>query len=71
MCRRCGKVLDHPGYTKAGTNSMGRHWKGEKCRRAANQAKQPNIRQLIQDIVGPLTNIKFYTNLLLNRPVQV
>lgn len=52
MCRRCGKTLDHPGYTSHGTNSMGRHWKGEKCRKAtSNAAKQLNIRQLIQDAV--------------------
>jgi hypothetical protein len=50
-CRQCGKILDHPGHTKAGTNSMGRHWRGEKCRRAAKQTKQPDIRQLIQDEV--------------------
>ncbi|KAJ6126403.1 hypothetical protein N7523_002015 [Penicillium sp. IBT 18751x] len=28
-CQRCGKILDHPGHTKMGTNSMGRHWKGQ------------------------------------------
>lgn len=48
-CQRCYKILDHPGHTKQGTNSMGRHWRGEKCRRAANQSQQPNIRRLLQD----------------------
>lgn len=59
MCRRCGKILDHPSYTAHGTNSMGRHWKGEKCRRSANQAsKQPNIRSLMQDTVRILIRCK-------------
>jgi hypothetical protein len=51
-CQRCYKILDHPGHTKQGTNSMGRHWRGEKCRRAAKQAQQPNIYQLLQDEVS-------------------
>ncbi|OQD65576.1 hypothetical protein PENANT_c294G02633, partial [Penicillium antarcticum] len=42
-------ILEYPGYTKQGTNSMGRHWRGEKCRRARTQAQQPNIRRLLQD----------------------
>lgn len=56
-CRQCGKILNHPGHTKAGTNSMGRHWRGEKCRRAAKQTKQPDIRQLIRIVVGKLRHI--------------
>lgn len=51
-CQRCGKILDHPGHTKAGTNSMGRHLKGEKCRRAAQHTQQSSIRQLIQEEVN-------------------
>jgi hypothetical protein len=46
--RRCGKILDHPGHSKMGTNSMGRHWKGEKCRRAVKNATQPDIRRIMQ-----------------------
>ncbi|KAJ5152416.1 hypothetical protein N7492_009696 [Penicillium capsulatum] len=48
-CQRYGKILDHLGHTKAGTISIGRHLKGEKCRRAAQQAQQSSIRRLIQD----------------------
>lgn len=51
-CQRCGKILAHPGHTNAGTNSMGRHLKGEKCRRAAQQAQHSSIRWLIQDEVS-------------------
>lgn len=51
-CQRCYKILDHPGQTKQGTNSMGRHWKGEKCQRASNQSQQPNIRRLLHDEVS-------------------
>lgn len=52
MCQRCGKILDHPNCTSNGTNSMRRHWKGEKCQRAASQAgRQPNIRKAIEDSV--------------------
>ena len=34
MCSRCSRVLDHPIWTENGTNSMRRHWAGEKCRKA-------------------------------------
>ena len=57
MSHRCGKILDHTGHMKAGTNSMGRHWKGEKCRRAGNQAQQPKIRQLLQNEVSKALSI--------------
>lgn len=52
-CQRCGKIFNHPGHTKGGTSSMGRHLKGEKCRRAAVQPQQSSIRQLMQDEVSP------------------
>lgn len=65
-CQRCGKILDHPGHTKAGTNSMGRHWKGEKCRRAAKHAQQPTIQRLLQDEVREtLYFILFFSYLML------
>lgn len=59
-CQRCGKILDHPGHTKAGTNSMGRHLKGEKCRRAVKQIQQPSIRQLMQEEVSMTLSRMFY-----------
>ncbi|RHZ50298.1 uncharacterized protein CDV56_100590 [Aspergillus thermomutatus] len=46
MCRRCGTVLPHPHEHSNGTNSMKRHYTGEKCRRAANNAaEQQSIQQ--------------------------
>lgn len=52
-CQRCGKIFNHPGHTKGGTNSMGRHLKGEKCQRAAVPTQQSSIQQLMQDEVSP------------------
>jgi hypothetical protein len=53
MCRKCGKIMDHPNHTLNGTNSLRRHCKGDFCQRATNKvAKQPDIKQLMRSAVS-------------------
>jgi len=56
MCRRCSKVLDHPNWTRNGTNSLRRHWASEKCQnsltKASRNRRQPHIQRLIEEAVS-------------------
>jgi hypothetical protein len=52
ICSRCSKILEHPIWTGNGTNSMRRHWSGEKCQKAMVKApKQPSIQRLMEAAV--------------------
>jgi hypothetical protein len=52
MCRRCGRILDHPQHTMNGTTSMKRHLEGGICQKTANNAaRQRNIQVSMQDAV--------------------
>jgi hypothetical protein len=49
MCKQCGKLLDHPNFTKNGTNALRRHWRKGNCKPAP---KQSGIKQIIQQVVS-------------------
>lgn len=56
ICNRCAKVLDHPQHSRHGTSTMNKHIQGVTCRNATNNAaKQPKIKQLMQDAVSTKT----------------
>lgn len=66
MCQRCGKTLPHPHHTSNGTNSMKRHFSGEKCQQAGAQSKQKNIQQSLFEAVSMLYNYIISSKLKLN-----
>lgn len=53
MCKRCGKLMDHPQASRNGTSTMMKHFKGMGCQNSTKQAaRQPNIKQLMKDTVS-------------------